>query len=55
VLVYVTDDRFPGEPARDFPGRDVARIESSRIYRGGRVVRTIRVARLERAASAEVR
>jgi hypothetical protein len=52
VLIYVTDDRFPGEPARDFPGRDVARIESTRIYRGGRVVRTIRVARLERAASA---
>jgi hypothetical protein len=52
VVVYVTDDRFPTEPSRDFPGRDVARIESTQIYRGGRVVRTIRVARLERAASA---
>jgi hypothetical protein len=52
VLIYVTDDRFPTEPARDFPGRDVARIESTQIYRGGRLVRTIRVARLERAASA---
>jgi hypothetical protein len=52
VILYVTDDRFPEPPAAQFPHRDVVRIQSAQIYRGGRVVRTIRVARLERAASA---
>jgi hypothetical protein len=52
VLLYVTDDRFPESAAVEFPHRDVARIQSAQIYRGGRVVRTIRVARLERAANA---
>ncbi len=52
VILYVTDDRFPASPAVQFPHRDVVRIQSTQILRGGRVVRTIRVARLERAASA---
>ena len=52
VLLYVTDDRFPASPATEFPHYDVASIQSTRIYRGGRLVRTIRVARLERQASA---
>jgi hypothetical protein len=52
VVLYVTDDRFPDAAAAQFPHRDVVRIQSAQIYRGGRVVRTIKVARLERAASA---
>jgi hypothetical protein len=52
VILYVTDDRFPAQPATEFPHRDVGRIQSTRIYRAGHVVRTIRVARLELQASA---
>jgi hypothetical protein len=52
VILYVSDDRFPAPPATEFPHRDVARIQSTRLYRAGRTVRTIRVARLELQASA---
>lgn len=52
VILYVSDDRFPAPPATEFPHRDVARIQTTRIYRGGHVARTIRVARLELQASA---
>jgi hypothetical protein len=52
VLLYVTDDRFPRELAKEFPARDVVGVESVDVFRGGHVVRTIRVTRLERAAHA---
>jgi hypothetical protein len=52
VILYVTDDRFPAPAAAEFPHRDVARIQSTRLYRAGHLMRTIRVARLELQASA---
>ncbi len=52
VILYVTDDRFPRDLAKEFPARDIVGVQSIDVFRGGRVVRTIRVTRLERAAHA---
>jgi hypothetical protein len=52
-LLFVTDDRFPVDPATAFPHRDVVRVRTVNVYRGGRRVRTIRVARLDRGSVAE--
>lgn len=52
TIVFVTDDRFPSEPERLFPDRDLVSVRSATVFRGGRAVRTIRVSRLELAAAA---
>jgi hypothetical protein len=52
TLLFVTDDRFTADPARDFPERDVVRVSTGHVYRGGRRVRTIRVSRLDRSGVA---
>jgi hypothetical protein len=51
-ILYVTDDRFPSNPAARFPDRAIASSERLLVYRGGRAVRTIRITRLERKAVA---
>jgi hypothetical protein len=51
-IIYVTDDRFPGEPQshlKDYTVQAVARLG---IRRGGVVVRVVRVMRLGRMGSA---
>jgi hypothetical protein len=53
TLLHVTDDRFPVDVAGLFPGRDAVSVQSTNVYRGGRRVRTIRITRLDRSASAE--
>lgn len=55
TVVFVTDDRFPSEPERLFPDRDLVSVRSATVFRGGRAVRTIRVSRLELSASALAR
>ena len=52
TVLFVTDDRFAAEPATTFPDRDVVSVRSVHVYRGGRAVRTIRVARLDKRAVA---
>jgi hypothetical protein len=52
TLLYVTDDRFPGEPERAVPDRAFVSAERYHVYRGSRLVRTIRITRLERKAFA---
>lgn len=52
TVVFVTDDRFPSEPERMFPDRDLVSVRSATVFRGGRPVRTIRVSRLELSAAA---
>jgi hypothetical protein len=47
TLLFVTDDRFTAEPATTFPDRDVVSVRTVHVYRGGRRVRSIRVARLD--------
>ncbi|HEX7669574.1 MAG TPA: hypothetical protein VF395_08325, partial [Polyangiaceae bacterium] len=56
TLLFVTDDRFTAEPATTFPDRDVVSVRTVHVYRGGRKVRTIRVARLDhRGVAMDVR
>ena len=47
VLLFVQDDRFPRDPALEFPDHRVAVIRRVHVLRGGRVVRTVTVTRLE--------
>lgn len=49
VLLYVTDSRFHIDPAKELPGRTVKSISRVAIRRGGRVVRTVRIYRLDKA------
>jgi hypothetical protein len=50
TVFFVTDDRFDVDPRRALPDRDVVSVDAARVYRGGRVVRVIRIFRLDRAA-----
>ncbi len=48
-ILYVTDDRFPAiDPAKELPGRSVGAALKIEVRRGGRVVRTIRILRLDK-------
>jgi hypothetical protein len=55
TVLFVTDDRFTVEPSILFPDRHVVGIHTTHVYRGGRAVRAIRVARLERRVVADCR
>jgi hypothetical protein len=48
TLLYVTDSRFHLEPERELPGRTLRALHRMDILRGGVVVRTLRIARLEK-------
>jgi hypothetical protein len=48
VLLFVTDDRFPVDAAREFNDRVVRGTGQAEVLRDRRVVRTIRVTRLEK-------
>jgi len=48
VLLYVQDTRFTVDPEHELPHRRVTSISRATIRRGGQVVRTLRVTRLER-------
>jgi hypothetical protein len=52
-LLFVTDDRFSADPKTLFPRRDVTRVRTAHVYRGGRRVRTIRVERMDRGSVAK--
>jgi len=49
VVLYVQDDRFPVAAARELPNRYASAISRTVVERGGRVVRAIRVTRLEKS------
>ncbi|MCC6216775.1 MAG: glycosyltransferase family 39 protein [Polyangiaceae bacterium] len=47
TVLYVTDSRFPRDPATELPGRRVVEAARWDVMRGGRVVRTLTVTHLE--------
>jgi len=49
VVLYVQDDRFPVAAANELPDRYVSAISRTNVQRGGRVVRSIRITRLEKS------
>ena len=50
VILYVTDSRFHIDPAKELPDRTVKSISRIAIRRGGRVVRTVRIFRLDKSS-----
>jgi hypothetical protein len=48
TLLYVTDSRFHLDPEKELPGRTLRALHRVDIRRGGVVVRTLRVARLDK-------
>jgi len=50
-IIYVTDDRFSGEPQAHLTDYSVQAVARLGIRRGGVVVRTIRIMRLGRMGS----
>jgi hypothetical protein len=48
TLLFVTDDRFAVDPSRELPERKVAAISRVGIRRGGRLVRTVQITRLDK-------
>jgi hypothetical protein len=52
TILYVKDDRFDENVAQLFADRDVVSVRSARLYRGGRMTRTVQVYRLDRAGVA---
>jgi hypothetical protein len=48
-ILSVSDDRFSPNVAAEFPARRVADVNRTEVLRGGRVVRTITVTRLDRS------
>ena len=48
VVLYVQDDRFDVDPKAELPNRVVSGVSSVEVRRGGVVVRTIRVTRLDK-------
>ena len=50
VVLYVTDSRFDIDPERELPGRALRALHRVDVRRGGQVVRTIVIARLERTS-----
>jgi hypothetical protein len=51
-LLYVTDNRFPADPATLFPDRNTTRRARARVFRGGREARMFSITLLEGAAHA---
>lgn len=51
-VVFVTDERFPVDPAGLFPDRNVTSVRNVATFRGGRRVRTFTITVLDRAARA---
>ncbi|HLV22759.1 MAG TPA: glycosyltransferase family 39 protein [Polyangiaceae bacterium] len=49
TVLYVSDDRFPADPQPLFPDRAVIGVGRAEVRRGGQVVRTLRVVRLDRS------
>lgn len=54
TVLYVTDDRFPAPQGELLPDRAVTTSRRFLAYRGGRLVRTIRIMRLDRKAFASL-
>jgi hypothetical protein len=50
VILYVTDSRFHIDPEKELPNRTVKSISRVAIRRGGHVVRTVRIIRLDKAS-----
>lgn len=48
TLLFVSDDRFAIDAAREFPDRSVVATQHLSVIRGGRIVRTIEITRLDR-------
>jgi hypothetical protein len=49
VVLYVYDDRFDVHPASELPGRNETARSKADVRRAGRVVRSVRVSRLEKS------
>jgi hypothetical protein len=48
TVLYLHDDRFALDPAHELPGREVTAVSKLGIRRGGRLIRTLHVARLDK-------
>jgi hypothetical protein len=50
TVLYVHDDRFAVDPGHELPQRQVTAVSKVGIRRGGRLIRTIHIARLEKTS-----